>query len=346
MIKQTEKGYRVDIQPGGRAGQRFREDFAYLKDAKEFERQKITAWQRGEVLSTNRSAMPFAEYVDTVYIPLHVDVRMLNPGRSEIYRLNKFKAFFKRSLEKITQADGEKFIEAELKAGAMPGSINRNLVSLKRIFSWAIERGDLLINPMAKLKKFKTKARVRWCTHEEVQRLVACAKATDPSLADFILFAVNTGFRLGNLMRVERSHVFERFVTATTTKSGEPYDVPINAGLRTLLETLPATGRMLNTKKIDFRFREISKAAGLYRGPRHAESVTIHTLRHTFAAWALQSGVSIYTVQKWMGHHSVAITESTYGHLSVTHHTQEMQKFAGFSVDSRLTGQTGGVENV
>ena len=38
-------------------------------------------------------------------------------------------------------------------------------------------------------------------------------------------------------------------------------------------------------------------------------------LRHTFAAHALSRGKPIYTVSKWLGHASVAITEQFYGHL-------------------------------
>lgn len=40
-----------------------------------------------------------------------------------------------------------------------------------------------------------------------------------------------------------------------------------------------------------------------------------HTLRHTYAARLLSAGVSIFKVSRWLGHSSVLVTESHYGHL-------------------------------
>jgi site-specific recombinase XerD len=40
----------------------------------------------------------------------------------------------------------------------------------------------------------------------------------------------------------------------------------------------------------------------------------LHSLRHTFASWLVQDGVSLYEVQKLLGHSSIAVTE-IYSHL-------------------------------
>jgi integrase len=34
-----------------------------------------------------------------------------------------------------------------------------------------------------------------------------------------------------------------------------------------------------------------------------------HSLRHTFTSWLVQDGVSLYEVQKLLGHSSIAVTE-------------------------------------
>jgi site-specific recombinase XerD len=39
-----------------------------------------------------------------------------------------------------------------------------------------------------------------------------------------------------------------------------------------------------------------------------------HSLRHTFASWLVQDGVSLYEVQKLLGHSSIAVTQ-VYSHL-------------------------------
>ena len=42
--------------------------------------------------------------------------------------------------------------------------------------------------------------------------------------------------------------------------------------------------------------------------------LTIHQLRHTFASRALNAGVSISVVSKWMGHASISTTYNIYIH--------------------------------
>jgi integrase len=42
--------------------------------------------------------------------------------------------------------------------------------------------------------------------------------------------------------------------------------------------------------------------------------VGFHTLRHTCASLLIESGLSVLRLQRWMGHHSPAITLETYGH--------------------------------
>ncbi len=42
-----------------------------------------------------------------------------------------------------------------------------------------------------------------------------------------------------------------------------------------------------------------------------------HSLRHTFATWLVQEGVSIYAVQKLLGHSSISVTQ-VYSHLAAS----------------------------
>lgn len=42
----------------------------------------------------------------------------------------------------------------------------------------------------------------------------------------------------------------------------------------------------------------------------------IHDLRHTYASWALQSGVPLIELQRQMGHESITTTADRYGHLA------------------------------
>jgi integrase len=45
------------------------------------------------------------------------------------------------------------------------------------------------------------------------------------------------------------------------------------------------------------------------------QKLTFHSLRHTYASWLVMQGTPLYTVQKLMGHKTIALTER-YAHLA------------------------------
>ena len=59
---------------------------------------------------------------------------------------------------------------------------------------------------------------------------------------------------------------------------------------------------------MDLRFKQIRKLAGVRDG------ITPYSFRHLFISQLLQAGVDIYLVAKMAGN-SVAVIESTYGHM-------------------------------
>ncbi len=48
-----------------------------------------------------------------------------------------------------------------------------------------------------------------------------------------------------------------------------------------------------------------------------SEKLHFHSLRHTFATWLVQEGVSIYEVQQLLGHSSISVTQ-VYSHLAAS----------------------------
>lgn len=50
------------------------------------------------------------------------------------------------------------------------------------------------------------------------------------------------------------------------------------------------------------------------RGP--GKRPRIHDLRHTFASWAISSGIPLPTIQRTLGHESITTTVDRYGHLA------------------------------
>ncbi|MFA3783184.1 tyrosine-type recombinase/integrase [Melioribacteraceae bacterium 4301-Me] len=58
----------------------------------------------------------------------------------------------------------------------------------------------------------------------------------------------------------------------------------------------------INQNTLSHKFHEYAIKANI--NPK----LNFHSLKHTFASWLVQKGVSIYEVQKFLGHSNVSVT--------------------------------------
>ncbi len=64
----------------------------------------------------------------------------------------------------------------------------------------------------------------------------------------------------------------------------------------------------IDESAVSHRFKEYARLAG------PAEGIHFHRLRHTYASWLVQDGVSHYEVLKLLGHSNNSLTQ-VYSHL-------------------------------
>lgn len=67
-------------------------------------------------------------------------------------------------------------------------------------------------------------------------------------------------------------------------------------------------------------FKKVVDSIGLNKGitdPR--ERICFHSLRHTFASWAVIAGIPLYSVGKTLGHKTAVMTQR-YAHLAPESH--------------------------
>jgi integrase len=175
-------------------------------------------------------------------------------------------------------------------------------------------------------------AKLRWLTDEEQDRLVAACESQRRAviaevMRDAILFMVDTGARVGELLKVREDSLFERgrvtCVEFLDRKGADDLRVPLTKRAHEAILRLIANrywqnrirGVRENQRRhasaqswVTHRFEEIRNAAKL-------SDVTAHTLRHTCASRLVQRGVNLYVVQKWLGHDDIRQTER-YAHLA------------------------------
>lgn len=75
-------------------------------------------------------------------------------------------------------------------------------------------------------------------------------------------------------------------------------------------------------------FRRIVDDAGLGAPRESPQFVSFHTLRHTFASWLVMADENVLTVAKLLGN-SVAMVETTYGHLAPEHRKKAVGRLSG-----------------
>jgi integrase len=161
-------------------------------------------------------------------------------------------------------------------------------------------------------------------TKDDFKALLASVEDNDSK--DLYICAVSTGMRQGELSALEwtsvdfvRKAIFVQNTETFTTKTKRNRVVPMSEQLSKVLAVRKesATGALVFHKNGRRLTKDVmSKGFKAYvRKAELSEKLHFHSLRHTFATWLVQEGVSIYEVQKLLGHSSIGMTQK-YAHLA------------------------------
>ncbi len=220
-------------------------------------------------------------------------------------------------LDEITSSIAEDIIEEKLSKGAANGTINRYLTTFKSVLIRACKNYEW-IDRVPSIRKLKEpKGRTRWLTKEELNSLML---ALPQHAANVVRFAAMTGCRSSNVFNLKWTEVdLDRrlaWIHSDEHKNGKARSVPLNSDVMNLLEHLKskATGPYVftymgrNIKSIRTALRNACEKLGY-------EGVTFHILRHSYASYMVQAGVSLRELQELGGWSSLSQVER-YSHLS------------------------------
>jgi len=213
---------------------------------------------------------------------------------------------------------------AKLSAAA----VNRPLALLRHLLRLAHEEWEALGElPRIRLEK-EPQGRLRWLTKDEIAKLLdACRQSKNDELHDSVVIAINTGLRLGELIGLtwDRVDLSRGVIRLEITKSGKRREVPLNEGsYRALVSLGPKdNGRVFRTRYIKPAYNNAVTTAKL-------DDVNFHTLRHTFASWAVMRGVTLKELQELPGHSTLAMT-MRYAHLAPEHLRTAVARLEGLT---------------
>jgi integrase len=199
--------------------------------------------------------------------------------------------------------------------GKADGTINRRLAAISTMLRVAFDRGYISSLPTIARRKEK-EGRIRFYSKEEEEKILSWFTFIDqPEMHDIVSVAIDTGMRMGELLRLEGRDVKDGKVTLWITKGGRARTLPLTTRAATILERRKETmgeGKLFTL--IDTAVRHLWDRMRLKYFPGDDQAV-FHALRHTFVSRLVQRGANLRKVSELAGH-STLKTTMRYAHLA------------------------------
>jgi len=264
----------------------------------------------------------FEEYVAAHYIPNIKSFKRSWRTDETLLRLHAFPVIGRLSLDQIGTSAITAIVQRLKDAGYARGTINRVLAMIRRAFNLARKWGipGAQSNPASGLTVGPDVLRSRYLTPEETQRLLKSIREDGNRLAaDAILLLLLTGARRNEISHAkwEFVHWEPKTLFVPLSKSGRPRSIVLNDSALAVLKSItpiadnpyifpsPLTGRPCPS--LFFPWERMRERAGL-------PALRLHDLRHSFASFLVNRGVSLYVVQQLLGHVNFRTTQR-YSHV-------------------------------
>jgi len=210
-----------------------------------------------------------------------------------------------------------------------PSTLNREMNTIKNLFSKATEWEYLRESPAKLVKWIKTgKGSLRCLSREEAEAFIEASKLSqNHHFYPIVVVALYTGMRRGEILRLQWQDVdFKSGKIQVVSRDGgytknyESRSIPMNESLKEVLKKHPrrldSPYVFCNEKGEPFKDVDTSFANALKKSA--VPHFRFHDLRHTFASWLVMGGVDIRTVQELLGHKDLRMT-MRYAHLAPDH---------------------------
>jgi integrase len=281
---------------------------------RDLEELELYGNERGFSLLKNKiSEADFIEFFDAI-----AKKKKLPSYHGSLQQLKTFTHhFYKTSYLKFNLIDVKfcsKFKEYLLEQIENEELANQTAKTYLTVFSAAlnkaVEEKIIFVNPCAKISIKGIEAKREFLTEEELKLFI---QVDTPyiDIKNSFVFSTQTSLRLGDIRALTFKDIRSGFIYFRQRKNKTVSNMKLsNLALTIIQEQKKLHDEGMNVfqlpvsrSDINKRLEEIASQATINK------HIHYHVSRHTFATLALARGIDIYTVSKWMGHSSVAITE-------------------------------------
>jgi site-specific recombinase XerD len=273
----------------------------------------------------NLSRVPLSEFKEA-YRKHSLGIHTKKTTESNQTALDQFmKSVGDLPLHKIGIREIEKFLAAK-RGDASAWTARKYYIALASAFETARRWGHIIDNPFRAVAKPRVpELQPLYFTHSDFKSLLA--SIDDIDFRELVVTAVSTGMRLGELQEMSwdwldfcRKVITVRNTEKFTTKNGRTRVVPMTENLCKMLlqrkerftgevpHVFHRQGRRLLKDYVSKTLKRYVRKAGLN------EKLHFHSLRHSFASYLALEGVSLYAIQRLLGHSTPTVTQ-VYSHL-------------------------------
>lgn len=273
-----------------------------------------------------RDAPLFSAYMEETYLPWTEETTKASSSckKEQHFRLHLKEAFKDRKLNAITKADVKK-LQSKLHAkGLSNASVNRVITTLRHALGHGCDLDLIEKNPCQRIKMYREDNQMEYYLKGDDLKSLLTVLKTDKNrmICAIVLFLLSTGARLNEALKAEWKHIdIEQRVWKIpheNSKSGKVRSVPLNDSAIQVLQSLDTQDEydhIFINSRTQLRYTNITKSWTRIRKAAGLPFLRLHDLRHSHASFLVNSGRTLYEVQKILGH-SNQVTTQRYSHLS------------------------------
>lgn len=335
LYKGDDDRYQIDLRfadPKTKKRDRYTEtlpDGTTLGTAQKRARDALNAALTGTLLKRGAETAP--ETLGAAF-DRYLEVCATNGAKSDPKYKLRHRAHWVKTLGEAFRLDAfselaiEKHKRRRVLAGKQPGTVNRELVTIKHFLNRCVDWGWLPKRPKIVLLA-EPPPRVRWLT--DAERAALASELARPQRAHFLRLcsaALLSGQRLGKVIGLLKTDVDLAAGTLTISDSAKggkrrTHHVPISDALADVLrEALATSGdcpHVFTTRLRRKRPYSRNGASSLFAKVVEGAGISdlhFHDLRHDFATRVRRAGAGLDVLQALLGHATMAMTQR-YAHL-------------------------------
>ncbi|MBQ9395365.1 MAG: tyrosine-type recombinase/integrase [Proteobacteria bacterium] len=189
-------------------------------------------------------------------------------------------------------------------------------------FKWLIQNQVQILNPAANIRMPQSLPRSRTLTRQEIRKLYRELEESDLNLQVFVRLLLETGARVSSISALKVGDLKSNGLCLKNIKTRRNYRLKtlLSPSTRALCETLvngkPPSADFFSTCPQTLIYRVRRLLDRLFNQSPSEERIVIHSLRHTAATVALQSGIPLETVSCMLDHANINTTYCIYAKLS------------------------------